>query len=70
MAAKFDRQQVTNWLTLIIVLVWIATAVVRIWVDWPEAAILDAAMPIVIAYYFASSALTKKNGNGATHEAA
>lgn len=62
---KLDRQQITNILTIVIVLVWIVTAVVRIWVDWPQAMILDSAMPIVIGYWFASSAMTsKKNGNG------
>lgn len=56
-----DRQEVTNILTLLIVGVWIITAVVRIWVDWPQAVILDSAMPIVLAYWFASTA-ARKNG--------
>lgn len=64
---RFDRQAITNILTIVIVVVWIITAVVRIWVDWPQAVILDSAMPIVIGYWFASSAMTKKNGNGEGH---
>lgn len=55
--------QVTNILTLIIVAAWIISSVVRRWVSWPEAAILDAAMPVVISYWFAAKAMTKKNGH-------
>jgi hypothetical protein len=61
---KLDRAQVTNLLTLIIVAVWIATAVVRMFRPWPEAAIIDSAMPLVIGYWFASTAAGKRNDNG------
>jgi hypothetical protein len=61
---KLDRQQMVNLLTVVIVAAWIATAVVRIWRPWPEAAILDAAMPLLIGYYFAAQAMVKRNGNG------
>lgn len=61
--AKYDRQQVTNFLTLLIVGVWIIFSIIRIWVDIPQAAVLDTAMPLVIGYWFTSSAITKKNGN-------
>jgi hypothetical protein len=55
-----DRQRVTNILTLIIVCVWIVFAVVRVWVEIPAAVILDSAMPVVIGYWFASSAIPLK----------
>ena len=60
---RLEREQVVNLLTLLIVIAWIATAVVRIWVDWPEATVLDAAMPLVISYYFISNA--RRNGTPA-----
>ena len=55
-------------LTVIVVVVWIITAVIRIWVKWPEAAVLDAAMPLVIGYYFVAQAVRRNgNSNGETH---
>lgn len=60
-----DRAQVTTLLTLAIVVLWIISAVVRIWVSWPPAAVLDAAMPIIVSYWFLSNASVKKNGNTA-----
>jgi hypothetical protein len=59
----WDRQEVITFLTMVIVGVWIVTAVVRIWVSWPAAYVLDAAMPLVVGYWFVSNAV-KKNGNG------
>jgi hypothetical protein len=61
---KLDRQQMVNLLTVVIVAAWIATAVVRIWKPWPEAAILDSAMPLLIGWWFAATAAAKRNGNG------
>ena len=63
---KLSTQQVTHILTCILVLAWIGTAIARIWVEWPEAKILDDAMPLILAYWFASTAVnaTRKNGNG------
>jgi hypothetical protein len=58
---NLSRQQVVTLLTLVIVGVWIVTAVVRIWVPWPVANILDAAMPVVIGYYFVSKSANGKN---------
>lgn len=61
----WDRQVVTTFLTLVIVGVWIVTAVVRIWVPLLDAPhILDALMPMVCGYWFLSNAAAKKNGNG------
>jgi hypothetical protein len=57
-----NRQQVVTILTAVIVGLWIITAVVRIWISWPEAYVLDAAMPLVIGYWFVSNANGKKNG--------
>ena len=51
-----DRQTVTTLLTVVIVAFWIVTAVVRIWIAWPAAAVLDAAMPLVVGYWFVSNA--------------
>ena len=60
--ARLDRQQVTTLLTVVIVAFWIITAVARIWIPFPAAAVLDSAMPLVIGYWFVSNAGTKKNG--------
>jgi hypothetical protein len=67
---NLSRQQITNLLTAVIVGAWVIFAITRIWVDIPQAIILDNAMPIVIGYWFVSSALTvRKNGNGnGSHE--
>jgi len=62
---SWNRQQVTTFLTVVIVAFWIITAVVRIWVPWPVAHVIDAAMPVVVGYWFLSNAAVKKNGNGA-----
>jgi hypothetical protein len=59
---SWTRQQVTTLLTLIIVLLWTITAVVRLWVPWPVANVLDAAMPLIIGYWFVMNAGAKKNG--------
>jgi len=61
---SWTRQQVTTFLTVVIVGLWIVTAVVRIWVTWPEAHVLDAAMPMIVGYWFLSNSTAKKNGNG------
>lgn len=58
------QQQVTTLLTIAIVVLWLITAVVRIWVPWSVASVLDSAMPLVIGYWFVSNASPKKNGNG------
>jgi hypothetical protein len=42
---------------------WIITAVVRLWMPWPEAHILDAAMAPIIGYWFLAN--SKKNGTTA-----
>ena len=52
---NLSRQSVTTLLTLVMVAFWIITAVVRIWVVWPEAHILDAAMAPIIGYWFVSA---------------
>jgi hypothetical protein len=57
---KLDRQQVTTLLTLFLVALWTITAVVRLWVPWPVAHVLDAAMPVLIGYWFLVNA--GKNG--------
>ena len=61
---SWDRHQVTTFLTMVIVGLWIITFIVRVWVPLEQASILDAAMPLVIGYWFVANAL-KKNGNGA-----
>lgn len=58
---RFDRYVVTTLLTVVITAVWIISAVVRIWIEWPEAAILDSAMPVIVGYWFVTSAI-KRNG--------
>jgi hypothetical protein len=58
-SAAMDRQQVTTVLTVVLVGMWIITAVARIWISWPEAHVLDSVMPSLVGYWF----LTKvKNG--------
>lgn len=64
---RFDRQQVTTLLTLVIVGLWVITFVTRIWIDWPPASVLDAAMPLVLGYWFVSNAVNggkKKTTDG------
>ena len=57
---SLNRQQVTTLLTLFLVVLWVITAIVRIWVPFPAAYILDGAMPLVVGYWFASK--NGKNG--------
>jgi hypothetical protein len=57
-----DRQRVVTILTVVIVVFWMITAVVRIWQPWPAASIVDSAMPLVIGYWFVINAAAKKNG--------
>lgn len=56
-----DTKTVVTILTLVMVTLWVISAVVRIWVAWPEARVLDAIMPIIIGYWFLSNS-SKKNG--------
>jgi hypothetical protein len=56
------KQQVTTLLTLFVCVVWVITAMARIWVPFPAAYVLDAAMPLVIGFYFISKNGTKTNG--------
>jgi hypothetical protein len=60
---NMTRQQVTTLLTLFVCGLWFITAIVRIWLPFPSAYILDAAMPLVIGYYFVSKN-GKENRNG------
>ena len=60
--AEADRQRITTIVALAIVAFWTVTAVVRIWIPWPVASVLDSAMPLVIGWWFVSSSATKKNG--------
>lgn len=55
-------QRVTTILTAVIVAAWLVSAIVRIWIDWPPAAVLDSAMPLVVGYYFVAMANATKNG--------
>ena len=57
---SWNRQQVTTFLTVVIVGLWIVTTVVRIWVPLDAAAILDSALPLVIGYYFVSKTTNGK----------
>ena len=60
-----NRQRITTILTAIIVAVWLVSAVVRIFHPWPEASVIDSAMPMVIGFWFFTG--TKKdNGEKAT----
>jgi hypothetical protein len=63
--AEADRQRITTIVALAIVAFWIVTAVVRIWVAWPAASVLDSAMPLVVGWWFVSSSSAKKNGAAA-----
>lgn len=56
------KQQVINILTGIIVGFWIISAIVRLWIEWPEAAVLDSLMAPTIGYWFLSKS---KNGAAA-----
>jgi hypothetical protein len=56
---SWTRHQVTTFLTLVIVGLWIVTAVTRIWIDWPAANVLDALMPVVCGFYFLSKSAEK-----------
>lgn len=53
------KQQVTTMLTLFICALWTVTAVVRLWVPFPAAYVLDAAMPVVVGFWFLSKNGTK-----------
>jgi len=53
------RQQVVTALTLVIVGFWLISAVVRLFIEWPGAAVLDSVMPAVVGYWFASGAAKK-----------
>ena len=59
---ELTRQQVITLLTLFVCVVWVITAVVRIWLPFPAAYLLDAAMPVVLGYYFLTKAANGKNG--------
>jgi len=61
-----NRQQIVTILTLFVCGLWTISAVVRIFHSWPEAYVLDAAMPLVIGYWFVSNAANGKKTNGAT----
>jgi hypothetical protein len=56
------KGQVTTLLTLFVATLWAITAVARIWVPFPAAYVLDAAMPVIVAYYFISKNGYKANG--------
>jgi hypothetical protein len=55
------RDNLIAILTGVLVVAWICSAVVRIWVPWPEAAVLDGAMPLVIGFFFVHGGLKKGN---------
>jgi hypothetical protein len=59
---RMSRDLIVTALTGVIVGLWLVSAVVRIWHPWPEASVLDSAMPLVIGYYFISKP-TKRNGS-------
>jgi len=59
---SWTRQQVTTALTLFVCVLWTITAIVRIWLPFPAGYVLDAAMPLVIGYYFVAKAANGKNG--------
>ena len=63
---SWNRQQVVTVLTLFVCALWTITAVVRIFHSWPAAYVLDAAMPLVIGYWFVTNATNGKAKNGAT----
>ncbi len=48
------RQQVVTLLTLAIVGLWTLTAIVRLWMPFPAGSVLDAAMPLVVGFWFVS----------------
>jgi len=58
-----SRELTVTALTGVIVVLWMVTAVVRIWHPWPEAAVMDSAMPCVVGYWFVSGTV-KRNGAG------
>ena len=60
-----NQQQVTTWLTLVITGLWVISAVARIWVEFPAGYVLDAAMPMIVGFWFVSNSATKKNGASA-----
>jgi len=55
------KDKMITILTLIIVLLWVISAVVRIFQPWPIAGVLDSAMPLVIGYWFVNASSSKKN---------
>ena len=64
MMATIQQSHVTV-ISLIIVGLWTVTAVVRIWVEWPAATVIDNLMPLVGAFWFAVTAANGKKKNGA-----
>jgi hypothetical protein len=68
MAPQPSRETVVTILTGVVVVLWLAVTIARIWVEIPQATILDAAMPLVIGFWFSSQAM--KPGNGTTKEPA
>ena len=50
--AIFSHQQTVSFLTVFVVVSWIVASTVRIWVPITYANVLDAAMPLVIGYWF------------------
>lgn len=48
------RTKVITILTLIIVGVWLAIAVISLFFPLPEAGVLDSVVPLVIGYWFAT----------------
>jgi hypothetical protein len=59
-----DRQRVVTMLTLVIVVLWAGSMLVRIWVDFPAGAVLDSVMPLVCGYWFVARAAS--NGKAAS----
>lgn len=58
---KVDAETGRTIITLVIVVFWIGTAITRLWMPWPQAAALDAAMPVMIGYWFVGNAGSKKD---------
>ena len=65
-----QHQQFVNVMTVLLVVMWIISAIARIWIKWPEVAVLDSAMPSVIGYWFATNAVAgvKGSSNGKQQE--
>ena len=56
------RQRTVTILTLLFVVLWVISAVVRIFHAWPEASVLDSAMPFIVGFWFYTGTQAKKNG--------